>query len=207
MRLLTSSPTIKWGVAAFGRKPPFEFPSQFAALCRDAATSGGCPVPKRQRAGALHDASRHSGAIGIRASVLDCGGPPPLFPRRHRRIRVHPCPSVVKSSNTNCPGHPSQNEFRNRVPVRLRCATARQVRLHPISVFAKHRRDESARPVAHAEFGMWLKRRACRRRAEAALWHAAKADSSNESAHSADATCSQRRQARHLCRTPNPNKI
>jgi hypothetical protein len=28
-----------FGVAAFGRKPPFEFPSQFAALCRDAATS------------------------------------------------------------------------------------------------------------------------------------------------------------------------
>ncbi len=29
-----------FGVAAFGRKPPFEFPSQFAALCRDAATPG-----------------------------------------------------------------------------------------------------------------------------------------------------------------------
>jgi hypothetical protein len=29
-----------FGVAAFGRKPPFEFLSQFAALCRDAATPG-----------------------------------------------------------------------------------------------------------------------------------------------------------------------
>ena len=32
-----------FGVAAFGRKPPFEFPSQFAALCRDAATSARFP--------------------------------------------------------------------------------------------------------------------------------------------------------------------
>jgi hypothetical protein len=33
---------------------------------------------KRQRAGALQDASRGSGLTGKRASVLDCGGPPPL---------------------------------------------------------------------------------------------------------------------------------
>ena len=33
---------------------------------------------KRQRAGALQDASRGSGVTGKRASVLDCGGPPPL---------------------------------------------------------------------------------------------------------------------------------
>ena len=39
-----------------------------------------CRVPKRQRTGALQNASRHSPAAGIRASVLDCGGPPPLFP-------------------------------------------------------------------------------------------------------------------------------
>ena len=36
-------------------------------------------LPKRQRAGALQDASRGSGACGQRASVLECGGPPPLF--------------------------------------------------------------------------------------------------------------------------------
>jgi hypothetical protein len=35
--------------------------------------------PKRQRTGALQDAARGSGASGQRASVLDCGGPPPLF--------------------------------------------------------------------------------------------------------------------------------
>jgi hypothetical protein len=33
---------------------------------------------KRQRAGALQDASRGSGVTGKRASVSDCGGPPPL---------------------------------------------------------------------------------------------------------------------------------
>jgi hypothetical protein len=33
---------------------------------------------KRQRAGALQDASRHSRVIAPRASVLDCGGPSPL---------------------------------------------------------------------------------------------------------------------------------
>jgi hypothetical protein len=32
-----------FGVAAFGRKPPCEFPSLFAALCRDAATSARFP--------------------------------------------------------------------------------------------------------------------------------------------------------------------
>ena len=36
--------------------------------------------PKRQRTGALQDASRISDAVVPRASVLDCGGPPPLFP-------------------------------------------------------------------------------------------------------------------------------
>ena len=35
---------------------------------------------KRQRAGALQNASRDSRVIGQRASVLDCGGPPPLSP-------------------------------------------------------------------------------------------------------------------------------
>ena len=33
---------------------------------------------KRQRAGALQDASRNSQVAGTRVSVLDCGGPPPL---------------------------------------------------------------------------------------------------------------------------------
>ena len=37
--------------------------------------------PKRQRTAALQDASRRPWAIGERGSVLECGGPPPLFPR------------------------------------------------------------------------------------------------------------------------------
>ncbi len=39
------------------------------------------PLPKRQRAGALQDASRGRGTRGARASVLECGGPPPLSVR------------------------------------------------------------------------------------------------------------------------------
>ena len=41
-------------------------------LCVLALNSGS--RPKRQRAGALHNASRGSVVIGIRASILDCGG-------------------------------------------------------------------------------------------------------------------------------------
>ena len=57
MRLLTSSPT------SFSRctTPPVR--------------------PKHQRAGALQDAARNSNAVVPRASVLDCDGPPPLFPK------------------------------------------------------------------------------------------------------------------------------
>src|ERR1700677_1081749 len=36
--------------------------------------------PKRQRAGALHDAARGLWVIVSRASVLECGSPLPLFP-------------------------------------------------------------------------------------------------------------------------------
>ncbi len=39
-------------------------------------------LPKRQRTGALQDASRGSIAAEERASVLDCGGTPPLFPKK-----------------------------------------------------------------------------------------------------------------------------
>jgi len=40
----------------------------------------GFPWTKCQGTGAVQDASRFSGIIGPRDSVLDCGGPPPLFP-------------------------------------------------------------------------------------------------------------------------------
>ena len=35
--------SVRFGVAAFGRKPPSKIPAQFAALCRDAATSARFP--------------------------------------------------------------------------------------------------------------------------------------------------------------------
>jgi hypothetical protein len=55
-----------------------------------------------------------------------------------------------RNSNANCPNRPSQNEFRKRVPIRL----------HQISVFAKLRRDESARqvrplPMRNSDCGLW----------------------------------------------------
>ena len=53
-------------------------------VCRFRRTPGPAvnhlpAVPKRQRTGALQNASRGSGTIGQRASILECGGPPPLF--------------------------------------------------------------------------------------------------------------------------------
>jgi len=48
---------------------------------------GRHPLPKRQRAGALHNASRGPRTADKRASVLECGGPPPLFPRAPRDTR------------------------------------------------------------------------------------------------------------------------
>jgi hypothetical protein len=36
------------------------------------------PVSERQKAAALHDASRDPAAFDSRISVLECGGPPPL---------------------------------------------------------------------------------------------------------------------------------
>ena len=44
---------------------------------------------KRQRAGALQNASRSSRVIGQRASVLDCGGPPPLSSAEFTNEDVH----------------------------------------------------------------------------------------------------------------------
>jgi len=55
-------------------------------------------VPKRQRAGAVQDASRGSGAIGQRASVLDCGGPPPLFSAFTKFINIFQKPSLFPIS-------------------------------------------------------------------------------------------------------------
>ena len=54
-------------------------------------------LAKRQRTGALQDASRISGIIGVARSVLDCGGPPPLFPEAYQTVpmlsgtAIHQC--------------------------------------------------------------------------------------------------------------------
>ena len=52
---------------------------------------------KRQRAGALQDAIARSGASGNRGSVLECGGPPPLFPER-KGVKKVSVLSIVKGS-------------------------------------------------------------------------------------------------------------
>jgi len=44
---------------------------------------------KRQGAGALQNASRGSGTLGSRASVLECGGPPPLWHVDTRNFPPH----------------------------------------------------------------------------------------------------------------------
>jgi len=56
-------------------------------------------LPKRQRTGALQDASRGSFVTGQRASVLECGGPPPLF---HRTPNPHTNSTLPRSSTPNC---------------------------------------------------------------------------------------------------------
>src|SRR5208283_4081506 len=60
------------------------------------------------------------------------------------------------NSNAKCPNRPSQTEYRKRVPVRLRCASTRQVRLHLISVIAKLRAPSRRDPLPrrHSECGM-----------------------------------------------------
>src|ERR1039458_9716141 len=49
-------------------------------------------LPKRQRTGALHDASQDLVLAGERSSVLDCGGPPPLLTSRKEKENRSPSP-------------------------------------------------------------------------------------------------------------------
>jgi hypothetical protein len=74
----SSTPNCLW--PGLGRRPPFPAPWRLCALAFNSVAR-----PKRQRAGALQDASRSSVVIGQRVSVLDCGGPPPLFNRARNR--------------------------------------------------------------------------------------------------------------------------
>ena len=66
----------------------------------------------RQRTGALQNASRHSRVVRERASVLDCGGPPPLLmPHRHHSGRFEKSRSrragqevdIISQMNTSRP--------------------------------------------------------------------------------------------------------
>ena len=58
----------------------FHFPTLFPPRPRVEPKFWARPrVPKRQRTGAVQDAPRISEVIVPRTSVLDCGGPPPLW--------------------------------------------------------------------------------------------------------------------------------
>jgi hypothetical protein len=71
----SSSPRQRFGV----RWPSTAFPE--AAPHRHCGSpSPGGTLTKRQTTGALHDAAAPVGTHRPRVSVLECGGPPPLFP-------------------------------------------------------------------------------------------------------------------------------
>ena len=57
-----------------------------------------CPRQNRRRAGALQDASRYARARECRASVVECGGPPPLLHRMHSGLPIKPCPCTWEGS-------------------------------------------------------------------------------------------------------------
>ncbi len=105
-RFTLADKPVRFGVAAFGVKPR----GGHAAIrgrkchlnsvpvctpCRDAATSGMVAAFQSARGLAHSKTLRVRRAAPHLRQVLDCGSPLPLFPRHHRAIRVHPCPSVV----------------------------------------------------------------------------------------------------------------
>jgi hypothetical protein len=65
-------------------------------------TRNATGVQKRQRAGAVQDAARAAYITAERASVLDCGGPPPLFPEKSRDVLVY-CRQILCRGKE---GHP-----------------------------------------------------------------------------------------------------
>jgi len=86
-------------------------------FCRLAESS--CLLPKRRRAGALQDASRDSPAAQFRASVLECGGPPPLFPANIINLRIPPrAPKIIQNnlSTFAIGGHIPLDERRVSIP-------------------------------------------------------------------------------------------
>src|ERR1035437_10919434 len=68
-------------------------------------------IPKRQRAGALQDAARGSFVISQRASVLECGGPPPLFHGATKYAHIFKCPFAIGQKNGTARAVPFVNCF------------------------------------------------------------------------------------------------
>jgi hypothetical protein len=120
-------------VAAFGRKPPFEFPHSLRRSAETPLRQNGCPVPKRQRAGALQDASRSPGRSEI----------PPGFGLRQPSAAFS-TPAYCVHSNANCPNRPTQNEYRKRVPVRRHPLSCDFNATRQISVIAQPRAPRPA---------------------------------------------------------------
>src|ERR1039458_1717237 len=78
--------------------------------------------PKRQGADAVQDASRHARAAGNRASVLDCGGPPPLFPGAHGVT----CPTISFHAGPVARWRGDENFFRIFISTQLKFRRAVQ---------------------------------------------------------------------------------
>ena len=96
---LRSAGPVRFGVAAFGRKPPSKFRPRLHAL--PGRRHIGMVAPFQSARGLAQSKTlRVRRAAPNFRQVLDCGSPLPLFPRHHRAIRVHPRPSVVKNSFT-----------------------------------------------------------------------------------------------------------
>jgi len=76
---------------------------------------------KRCQATALQDAPRHSFAAGIRASVVDCGGPPPLFPTLHSKLLIPSSPLSIPDANRAVASAPRcrVNRSSNKCPWRF----------------------------------------------------------------------------------------
>src|ERR1019366_3417574 len=68
-------------------------------------------IPKRQRAGALQDAARGSFVISQRASVLECGGPPPVFHGATKYAHIFKCPFAIGQKKRDSACRPVRELF------------------------------------------------------------------------------------------------